>query len=138
MTLEKHYMIASKNDMKYLKIDDNKGFYWDGNEYQEIDKINKDDLLGLLNVAETDEFEMDVYDENLLGNKAHQVIYQNIYSKFEQFSTDKSQFKAEVDNLYKEAIGKYSADVQSEDIDDIEEVESEDDDEEIAPEDIPF
>ena len=131
-------MIASKNDMKYLKIDDNKGFYWDGNEYQEIDKINKDDLLGLLNVAETDEFEMDVYDENLLGNKAHQVIYQNIYSKFEQFSTDKSQFKAEVDNLYKEAIGKYSADVQSEDIDDIEEVESEDDDEEIAPEDIPF
>ena len=131
-------MIVSKNDMKYLKIDDNKGFYWDGNEYQEIDKINKDDLLGLLNAAETDEFEMDDYDENLLGNKAHQVIYQNVHSKFEQFLGDKDQFKTEVDNLYKEAIGKYSADVQNENFDDIGDIESEDNEEDIDPNDIPF
>lgn len=131
-------MVASKDDMKYLKIEDNKGFYWDGNKYQEIDKINKDDLLELLNVAETDEFEIDDYDENLLGNKAHQVIYQNIHSKFEQFLSDKSQFKTEVDNLYKEAIGKYSANVQNQDLDEIDNMESQNGEEEIAPEDIPF
>ena len=31
--------------MKYLKIENNKGFYWDGKEYQEIDKIDKNGLL---------------------------------------------------------------------------------------------
>jgi len=139
MTPEKHYMKASKNNMKYLKIDNNKGFYWDGSEYQEIDKINKDALLELLNAAETDEFEMDVYNEDLLGNKAHQVIYQNVHSKLEQFLSDKDQFKTEVDNLYKEAVGKYSADVQGEDLDDIDESVAEaDEEEEIEPEDIPF
>jgi hypothetical protein len=125
--------------MKYLKIEDNKGFYWNGKEYQEIDKINKDDLIVLLNAAEAEDFELDAYDENLLGNKAHQVIYENIHSKFEQFLSDKNQFKTEVDNLYKDAIGKYSADIQNEKLDDADDVdEGENDEENISPEDIPF
>lgn len=124
--------------MKYLKIEDNKGFYWDGNEYQEIDKINKDGLLVLLNAAETDDFELDAYDENLLGNKAHQVIYENICLKVDQFLNDKSQFKTEVDNLYKEAIGKYSADIQNQNLDDIDDSGNEDDEEEISSDDISF
>lgn len=124
--------------MKYLKIEDNKGFYWDGNSYQEIDKINREGLLVLLNVAETDEFELDAYDENLIANKAHQVIYENIHSKFEQFLNDKGQFKTEVDSLYKEAVGKYSADIQNENLDDVNDTESNDDEDSINPEDIPF
>jgi len=124
--------------MKYLKIENNKGFYWDGKEYQEIDKINKYSLLTLLNMAEVDDFELDTYDENLIGNKAHQVIYENIYSKFEQFLNDKNQFKTDVDNLYKEAISKYSSDVSSEKIDNIEEPENKFDIEDINPDDIPF
>jgi len=121
--------------MKYLKIENNKGFYWDGNAYQEIDKINKDGLLALLNAAETDDFQLDAYDENLIGNKAHQVIYENIHSKFEQFLSDKGQFKTEVDGLYKEAIGKYSADVNSEELDDVENSAGE---ECVSSDDIPF
>ena len=101
--------------MKYLKIENNKGFYWDGNAYQDIDKINKDGLLMLLNSVETDDFELDSYDESLLGNKAHQVIYENIHSKLAQFLNDKDQFKTEVSKLYKEAIGKYTVDVKDED-----------------------
>ncbi|KUK49772.1 MAG: hypothetical protein XD75_0234 [Parcubacteria bacterium 33_209] len=124
--------------MKYLKIEDNKGKYWNGSKYQEIDKINKDGLLVLLNVAENDDFEMDSYDESLLGNKAHQVIYENIHSKLEQFLEDKNQFKAEVDKLYKIAIGKYSADFEEENIDDIEDLEDEENDGEIDTENIPF
>lgn len=100
--------------MKYLKIENNKGYYWDGSKYQEIDKINKKDLFTLLNIAESEDFEMDSYDESQLGNKAHQIIYENIYTKFEQFLGDKGQFKKEVDSLYKEAIGKYSAKIDDE------------------------
>ena len=122
--------------MKYLKIENNKGFYWDGKEYQEIDKIDKNGLLALLSAAETESFELDAYDESLLANKAHQVIYENIHSKFEQFLNDKTQFKTEVDGLYKEAIGKYSADVESEELDDADDADG--DVEEVNTDDIPF
>lgn len=124
--------------MKYLKIENNKGFYWDEKEYQEIDKVDKNGLLALLNAAETDSFELDAYDENLLGNKAHQVIYENIHAKFRQFLTDKDQFKTEVGNLYNEAIGKYSADIQSEDLDGGDVLENGDDEEKVNPGEIPF
>jgi hypothetical protein len=125
-------MKVLRNDMKYLKIENNKGFYWDGNTYQEIDKINKDGLLALLNAAETEDFELDAYDESLVGNKAHQVIYENIHSKFTQFLSDKSQFKTEVDSLYKDAIVKYSADVKNEELTDVE-VEVSDEEERDIP-----
>jgi hypothetical protein len=100
--------------MKYLKIKDNKGYYWDGSKYQELDKINKQGILALLKAAESDDFELDPYDEKILGNKAHQIIYENLFSKFEEFLGDKALFKREVDNLYKEAIGKYSAVINDE------------------------
>lgn len=123
--------------MKYLQIKNNKGQYWDGKKYQDLDKIDKDGLLALLNAAETGDFEMDAYNEDLLGNKAHQVIYENIYLKFQQFLNEKEQFKTEVENLYKEAIGKYSADVKNENLDAVDKVESEEE-EELNPDDIPF
>lgn len=125
-----------KNKMKYLKIENNKGFYWDGKAYQEIDKINKDGLLFLLDSAEKDDFAIDSYREDLLANKAHQVIYENIHSKFEQFLSDKNQFKTEVDRLYKEAVDKYGVDESHDSSDGVEENQEEVD--EIRPEDIPF
>lgn len=98
--------------MKYLKIDDNKAYYLKSadNEtvWTEIDKINKDDLLTLLNSAIASDFEMDIYSEEILANKAHQIIYKNIYEKFSSLLTMKDKFKDESENLYKEAIEKYS------------------------------
>lgn len=122
--------------MKYLKIEDNKGFYWDGQAYLEIDKINKNGLLVLLNAAESDNFELDPYDESLLGNKAHQVIYENIHTKFEQFLSDKAHFKTEVDNLYQEAVNKYGTE-EGGDFE-IEPDEFEEKSEDINSEDLPF
>jgi len=57
---------------------------------------------------------------------------------FEQFLADRDQFKTEVGNLYNEAIGKYSADVQDENLDDSNVLETSNDEEEINPGDIPF
>lgn len=97
--------------MKYLKIDNNKGYYWNGEGYREIDKINKNDLMTLLNLAEKPDFELDNYNPDLLANKAHQIIYENLYKKFEQFLNDKDQFKKQSADLYKEAMSKYSVEV---------------------------
>jgi hypothetical protein len=98
--------------MKYLKIEDNKGFFLRMKdttaEWIEIDKINKDDLLYLLDKAISSDFEMDIYSEEEMRNKAHQIIYKNIYEKFSNLQTMKSKFKDESEQLYKDAIDKYS------------------------------
>jgi hypothetical protein len=125
--------------MKYLEIKYNKGYYWNDKEMVEIDQINKVELLKLINHAEEDEFEMDVYDENQLQNKAHQIIYQSIYTKLNDFLADKEQFNREVDVLYAEAIGEYGADVELETSEeDIEEVEDAEEENDINSDDIPF
>ncbi|MFK8269530.1 hypothetical protein [Capnocytophaga stomatis] len=99
--------------MKYLKIENNKGhFIKDKNLpeiWTEIDLIEKDDLLKLLDYAtEENDFSYDEYDNDKLSNKAHNIIYKHIVEKFESFLQNKNRFKDEVDNLYREAIEKYS------------------------------
>ena len=97
--------------MKYLKIEDNKGYFIKDKTqlavWTEIDQIEKDDLLKLLDNATNDDFELDLYDENLLGNKAHQIIYKHLSEKFTMFLTNKDRFKDEADSVYKDAIEKY-------------------------------
>ena len=128
--------------MKYLKIEEKKGLYWDGKQYKEIDKINKDDLLVLLNLAGEDAFELDPYNESLIGNRAHQIIYENIYNKLKQFLDNKNQFKKEVDKLYKEATSKYSTETTDESVGSLEipiiEPESDQEESQIDVKDIPF
>lgn len=98
--------------MKYLKIENDKGYFIkDKNtpeNWIEIDLIEKYDLLRLLDYAtEEDTFEYDEYNNELLQNKAHNIIYKHITEKFNMFLRNKKIFKDEVDNLYKEAIEKY-------------------------------
>nr|WP_297167080.1 hypothetical protein [uncultured Dysgonomonas sp.] len=97
--------------MKYLKIENNKGFFIKDKSqsdiWTEIDQIEKDDLLKLLDYASSEDFELDPYDESKLANKAHQIIYKHIAEKFTSFLSNKDRFKDEADNLYKEAIEKY-------------------------------
>jgi hypothetical protein len=97
--------------MKYLKIENNKGFFIKDKSlsdvWTEIDQIEKDDLLKLLDYASNDDFELEPYDESKLANKAHQIIYKHVSEKFTSFLSNKDRFKDEADNLYKEAIEKY-------------------------------
>ena len=124
--------------MKYLKIEDKKGLYWDGQNYQEIDKINKDSLLILLNSAESVDFEMDDYKEEDIGNKAHQIIYENIYSKLKQFLNEKDQFVKEVDNLYMEAINKYDVEIKDEECEELDSPKTSINENEIEVDNSPF
>ena len=97
--------------MKYLKIENNRGYYLKDNSvptnWFEIDQIEKDDLLKLLDFATTQDFELDPYDENLLANKAHQIIYKHIAEKFTIFLNNKDRFNDEAENLFKTALEKY-------------------------------
>ncbi len=95
--------------MKCLKIENGKGFYrLDKEDWHPIDKLNKEDLLTLVNLSLTDDFEMDEFDKEKLEHKAHQVIYKNIFEKLSELGKKKNRFKDESELLYKSAFEKYS------------------------------
>ena len=101
---------AHKEDnlMKYLKINDNKGFYQTGDDnWKEIDSINKEDLMILLDKAIETDFEMNEFIVDNIQNKAHQIIYRNLYEKFSELLDNKTRFKDESEQLYKSAMEKY-------------------------------
>lgn len=97
--------------MKFLKIENNQAFFLrdkkQPEQWSKIDEIEKEDLLNLLDYATDESFEVDPYDEALLANKAHQIIYKSVYEKFIAFISNKDRFKDEVENEYKEALNKY-------------------------------
>ena len=102
--------VKLKHMKYYLKINNNKGFYRldiNKEDWIELDQINKDSLLTLLKLASIGEFEMEDYDEELLQNPAHNIIYKNICGKFNDFVTNKTRFQDSVEAIYKSAIDKY-------------------------------
>ncbi len=91
-----------------LKINNNQGFFQkiDG-EYEQIDKITKEDLLRMMeNILENDT-EMEEYDEEKLKNQAHQVVYKSIYTNFKSLNDRKKEFKDNTERLYQEQYTKY-------------------------------
>jgi hypothetical protein len=75
--------------MKLLSIRDSKGYYLaESGKHQPLDQIVKEDLLRLVDLTLTTDAEMDDYDASLLQNQAHQIIYENLWSKLEMFPTN--------------------------------------------------
>jgi len=105
--------------MKCLRIDNGKGdFSLNGTDFSPIDKINKEDVLLLLNIAldPDQDLEMDEYDSKLFTNPAHRVIYENLHNKFTDLKSSKVQFVNDVNELYQDVLAKYKPrDVDSDD-----------------------
>jgi hypothetical protein len=96
--------------MKHLKIEGGKGHYSiDGTTWSEIDRIGKDDILELVNLATTSDFELDPYNREQIPNPAHEIIYRNLASKFTDLIASKDRFRDESQQLYREALQKYRA-----------------------------
>jgi len=99
--------------MKYLKINDNKGFFLneksEGTEWVEIDKITKEDLMNLLEKAVSVDFGKDEYEEDKISHKAHQIVYKSIYEKFTDLISNKKSFIDECDSQFRSAIEKYES-----------------------------
>ena len=97
--------------MKHLRIDEQKAFFKRGTDWILVTEMTKDDLLNLAHAAvEEDDFETDVYDETLLRNPAHNIIYKQICGQLTELHSRRSQFQEEVRNLYKDAYNKYCLD----------------------------
>jgi len=100
--------------MKYLKIEDNKGYFLKQEKEQtdqwiEIDKITKEDLMNLLESAISTDFEIDEYIEDNIGHKAHQIVYKSIYEKFADLINNNKSFIDECDSQFRSAIEKYES-----------------------------
>jgi hypothetical protein len=97
--------------MKLLKIENNNGhFRMKNGDYSPIDKVSKDDLLWLVNVTLTEEdVDFDAYDENMIQNHAHQVIYKSVVRKLQSLRERKQEFVDESARLYLEDYEKYKA-----------------------------
>lgn len=103
--------------MKYLTINNGQALYTVDSSAPasiKIDRISKEDLFKLLDLCVTEEnFEMDPYDEDLLHNKAHQIIYKNISQKLDDLRKQRIRFSDEKIVLYRNAINKYSAELSA-------------------------
>jgi hypothetical protein len=96
--------------MKVLKIEDYKGFCLaDESNYQPLDKLDKTILLNLVNLALTENFEIDKYDELLLKNEAHRIIYKSVSEKLNDLHQKREKFNDESDNVFIEEYEKYKA-----------------------------
>ena len=104
-------MIGGGRAMKLLKIDNHCGYYRKENgSYQSIDEINKEDLLTLVNwTLDEDEVELEDYDESLVKNHAHQIIYKSIARKLISLKERKQEFIDESARLFLEDYERYQS-----------------------------
>lgn len=103
------HIFKDKIYMESLKIENNKGFFKrEGEGWVEINKMTKEDLYDLVNLALTeDDFAMDEFDESSLQNPAHKTIYSHIYRQLTDIHERKEEFAEEIFSSYKEAYDKY-------------------------------
>ena len=97
--------------MTYLKIENGKGFFLnEKGEMQEIHEIRKEDILRMLDLATDNsvDFEMDEITDGSIQNAAHKIIYGELHKKFKELLDNKDKFLDESENLYKDALDKYS------------------------------
>lgn len=99
--------------MKLLKADDSQGhFVKKADEFTPIDQITKEDLLRLAELAlEQDEVDFDPYDEEVIKNEAHRIIYRNILDKLESLRGRRDEFIEKRDGLYRDACEQYQQDL---------------------------
>ena len=101
-------MESEKKPIKILKIKDGKGYYLDkiGN-YVEVDKVDRDSFLYLINLVINSEVEIETYDESLILNKVHQIIYKEISQKILTLKASKLTLLSNIDTEYADLINKY-------------------------------
>jgi hypothetical protein len=97
--------------MKLLKIENSCGhFRLENGDYSPVDKISKDELLRLVNLTFSEEdIEFEEYDESMIQNHAHQVIYKSVVRKLQSLRERKQEFVDESARLYLEDYEKYKA-----------------------------
>ncbi|WP_429960489.1 hypothetical protein [Enterococcus sp. AZ012] len=96
--------------MKYLKIENNQGFFLRENDMIMIDKITKEDIFNLISlvISTETEFDMDEFSEKTLQHGVHKIIYKSIYDKLLELIKDKENIQDSVNQQFATALQKYS------------------------------
>ena len=97
--------------MKKFEIKDGCVYFLSSNGgFLPIDRLKKSELLYLVNdLIDSDEFVMDEFDDGLIKNAAHKIIYKSVYNKFIELKTNKKAFKEQYNTLFEDALNKYNA-----------------------------
>lgn len=95
--------------MKLLKAEDSQGhFLNEDGEFSLIDEVTKEDLLRLAEmVLEEDDVEFDQYDEDLIKNEAHRILYRNVLEKLQDLRSRREEFFEARDRLFQTAYEEY-------------------------------
>lgn len=95
--------------MKLLRISDSTGhFLGHDKQFLPVDRLTKDDLLRLANLTlDENEIEFDEYDEQVLKNQAHRVIYKSVLQKLQDLRARKKEFVDQSARLFYEDYEKY-------------------------------
>lgn len=94
--------------MRILKIDGNNGHYSiNGDDFESIDKLDKERLLKLVDLALTKEVEMDEYDPEILKNEAHRIIYRSVHKKLQELVLRKDEFFDKSEREFYETYENY-------------------------------
>jgi hypothetical protein len=99
--------------MKLLKIEDSNGYFLgESGDYSALDKIDKEGLLRLVGLTLREPVvDFDPYDEKVLKNQAHQIIYKSLFRKLQDLRKRKKAFVDESARLFLEDYEKYRDDL---------------------------
>jgi hypothetical protein len=97
--------------MKLLQISDGGRFLDAKGEYALIDLITKEDLLRLVDLTLSTDVEFDAYDEQLIKNRAQQIVYKSVVEKLVELHGKKGRFLDESERLYLTEYEKYTAEL---------------------------
>ena len=97
--------------MKLLKIENNKGYFFKADDYEEIHNIDKEQILNLVNLSLGDEAEFDEFVDENLPNKAQNVIYENVYNKLKNLNERKDEFEDKSKRYFLDEYEKYKPNV---------------------------
>lgn len=94
--------------MKLLKIENSLGYYLDeAGDYVPVDKITKEQLLRLVNLALDEDVELDEYNDDQIHNQAHQIVYKSIYEKLHDLCKRREEFVDESERMYLQEYERY-------------------------------
>lgn len=74
-----------------------------------ISDITGDDLIKLIEKCiDEDDFKLEVFDDTLIKNEAHKIIYKSIYQKINDIYLERDNINDENTQRYNDIIEKYS------------------------------
>lgn len=101
--------------MKLLMIKNSRGFFFnpihpyktENDGYVDIEKINKDDLLDIVNYSIDNDIEIDHFTIGSISNPVQETVYKELDNKLSQLVKNKSDLSKEIESMFLEAENKY-------------------------------